>query len=402
MSSLTVRAPGLPVVLGLLLLGVAELGAFDGPPIGVLIAEGRPLELGGGRADEALVVDTETGLERLPAGPWVLRFEGSRAVLAPGSAGEPERVIEGRPFRLRGDRSETTSLTLEADRLVVEGWVEVLPPEGPADVWRVVNRLQLEPYLLGVIGAEMPAASFPAEALAAQAIASRTFALFQLLARPADTRWHVRRSERSQVYAGAGQVHPATRSAVSATHGQVLMHDEQVFEAYFHATCGGETARAHDVWRSPLIQPLSGGVLCGYCSESPHFAWQAQVGAPEVTAALAPLCREHGIQLAQVQALEGVEPGVGGHAGYVRVVHGGGSFEVDGERLRAALGSGRIKSTRFECRSGPGGVFHFTGRGFGHGVGLCQWGAGRLARDGYDAVAILQFYYPGAKVYELW
>ena len=90
---------------------------------------------------------------------------------------------------------------------------------------------------------------------------------------------------------------------------------------------------------------------------------------------------------------------MGNHAAYVKITHANGSFEMDATRFRLGL---KLRSTAFECRK-EGDEFVFDGSGWGHGVGMCQFGVNGLAKtQRYDAVGILQYYFQGARVMELW
>ncbi len=244
-----------------------------------------------------------------------------------------------------------------------------------------VNVLDLEDYLVGVLGGEMPR-SFPLDALKAQAIAARTYALnkkLELYGQP----FFLGATVLSQVYKGLAAEDPRTREAVVATRGLVLTFQLQPIEAYFHASCGGHTESGLDALGRDL--PYLRSVDCP-CHTLKTSHWNVTLSKAEVKKAL-------GVQgTAQVQART--------PTGRVRRMQFG-DAAVDAVRLRERLGYQRVKSLAFELEEKADGV-KLTGTGFGHGAGLCQVGSRLLAEQGKDFKAILSHYYPGTELQQLY
>jgi stage II sporulation protein D len=326
----------------------------------------------------------------------------------------------GLPPQFAGESLPPTDATAEGDALVLgrtlfrPGIVRIAPKrpgtlvvDGTAYRGEVVlrarreggviavNRVNLEEYTAGVVGSEMPLA-FPDAALRAQAIASRTYALYQLKTRAAGALWDVTNDTLSQVYKGLTNETEKARQVTTETLGVVMTHRGLLFASYFHSTCGGATIPASFELGDLDIEPLM-GVPCGFCEDSKYAHWEAAVGKAE----LAERLRREGIAVRAVRAVEVLALGPAGHVATVRVVHEDGELRVKGSRFRMIAGPSVLRSTLFSAEDAGDRVV-FRGRGWGHAVGLCQIGARGMAREGYEASAILRRYYPGAELVRLY
>lgn len=308
----------------------------------------------------------------------VVRRRGSRLELN-GS------LVIGNAVRFRaGVDSEDAGLPgpspLRAGGMEVRGDVVVRLYK---DGLQLINVLPLEDYLAAVLGSEMPV-SFPLEALKAQAVAARTYALQKKL----DTYggpFHLGSSVLHQVYGGLNREDARTLAAVEATRGEVLTHELAPIEAYFHASCGGRTESGHSALQRAL--PYLQAVDCP-CGRLPASRWSATVSDPELHAALGQ--SPEGFRITSRTATHRVN----------RIATSGG-LSLDGATLRRKLGYTKLKSLEFEVERTAGG-WHFTGRGYGHGAGLCQWGAKVLADEGLSYRDILLHYYPGTELQQLY
>lgn len=258
-----------------------------------------------------------------------------------------------------------------------------------------VNVVELDDYVAGVIGAEMGSDSHR-EALAVQAIISRGFGVRQVEEehRSKAKRWFdVYDDTRDQVYLGLSRTTSAVRKAVEETRGKILLYEGKPFTTYFHSTCGGHTEPVEDVFGGSPFEPLS-GVPCTWCEKSRAYEWSAKYTETEVR----DLLRKAGHAIGEVKKIEIVDRMRHGRVKQVRLWSTAGKpLEIDGKSLREALGVDRLLSTKFEV-SREGETYVFAGHGWGHGVGLCQMGALRMAEKGKKANEILEAYYPGAKV----
>jgi stage II sporulation protein D len=251
------------------------------------------------------------------------------------------------------------------------------------DGLQLINVIPLEDYLTAVLGSEMPI-SFPPEALKAQAVAARTYALQKKLDTYGNA-FYLGSSVLHQVYGGITREDPRTRAAVEATRGEVLTYELAPIEAYFHASCGGRTESGQAALQRdlPYLQPVD----CP-CGKLPASRWSAEVSEAELQAALQG--SPSGLRIAARTGTRRVS----------RVTTADGTT-LDGARFRQRLGYTKLKSLDFEVEKSSHG-YAFSGRGYGHGAGLCQWGAKVLADGGWDYRDILSHYYPGAELQQLY
>ena len=254
-----------------------------------------------------------------------------------------------------------------------------------------VNRLPIESYVRGVLYHEI-SHRWPMEAIKAQAVATRTYALYH-------KRLHFRREYDltndiySQVYGGRTSECLRTNLAVERTEGQVLTYQGHLIPAYFHATCGGKTEDVTELWDHEPLAPLK-GITCLFCQHSPHFHWEKELTFKEIEAAL----RAAGFSVRTIENIRVLDRNNSGRIKLLEItLTDEQSRLISGKDFRHALGPNRIKSNSFQIAV-EGNKVRFTGRGWGHGVGLCQWGAQMMAEKKHDYQDILQYYYPGTTI----
>ncbi len=269
---------------------------------------------------------------------------------------------------------------------------------GSVDIWSdpatqtltVVNTVDIESYLYGVLHHEV-AHWWPMEALKAQAVAARTYALYQMQVSRSQP-YDLKSSTASQVYGGATQERFRAKRAVDMTRGQILTYKGRLFPAYFHATCAGMTAAASELWNIDT-PPLKGGVPCDYCKISPHYYWHAKVPVSDIEQKLA----KSGRPVGQILKIEKISQTPSGRVGSLRITGNADAAVVAAKDLRVWVGGDKLRSTDFAV-SVHDDVAEFKGAGWGHGVGLCQWGALGQALIGRSCETILAYYYPGSVI----
>ncbi len=252
-----------------------------------------------------------------------------------------------------------------------------------------VNYIDVEDYLYGVLYHEV-SHRWPMEVLKAQAIASRTYAAYQSLINK-DKDFDLTSDIYSQVYGGRTSEKARSNRAVILTRGRVLKFNGQVFPAYYHATCGGKTSDADTLWKIDLL-PLK-GKACPYCFDSPHLRWTKEIPILEIEEKL----ENNGFSTGGILNIQVLDRDSANRILNVKIEGREASFTISGNKFRLLLGANIIRSTNFEI-SFKNDKMKFEGFGWGHGVGMCQWGAYHMARIGKTAEEILKFYYTGAEI----
>ena len=285
----------------------------------------------------------------------------------------------------------------------------VLNDEGAS--FDVINDLSVESYLSGVIGAEMPDYWEP-EALKAQTIAARTYCLYIKQRFGSSRSWDVKKTQAHQMYQGVKAESSPVRSAVSMTKGQVLVCTQDdgsdgIFPCYYSSACGGHTENSNHVFGdsfAPLV-----GVRCEYCADvarPKYYFWPtAKFDIGQVSDKLLkkyPKLKALG-QITDITVTEQSDYGTYHRLTRIKLSGSTGKSDtVRAEDLRLTIDpSGRmLRSTMCEISKSDGNWTFCFGRGFGHGVGMCQCGAQSMARQGRKAEQILGYYYPNSRIAE--
>ncbi|MCA9309732.1 MAG: SpoIID/LytB domain-containing protein [Phycisphaerales bacterium] len=358
--------------------------------------KGAALTEGGVPVLPGRIVRSDSGWRIQPSGPEgaVQAFGGDELTLVPGADG----LIRIGEWTVRG-------------RVCLDPRPDLSP-----GIFDIIEYIPVEQYLPGVLAREFYA-SWSLDAFKAQAIAARSYALHERLRRLSiGSHFDVEATTRDQVYGGITDNETAIR-AVRETSGIVLVTEGHILRAYYSSTCGGRPASAADTWPTGpgfeynLDRPLQAASRDHYCQFSPLHEWRVERSLDDLSRRFRVYGREHGLGMKRLTGIRSIT--VARHNGAGRPSHfkvtdtSGESWEYSGETIRLACNDGTDKTlpgitrdTRvhssdctFEVR---GNRVVITGRGFGHGVGLCQYGAEGMSRAGLDAGAIILSFYPGA------
>ncbi|WP_375476262.1 SpoIID/LytB domain-containing protein [uncultured Nostoc sp.] len=244
-----------------------------------------------------------------------------------------------------------------------------------------VNWVDDQEYLYSVLGGEMDA-SWPQEALKAQAIAARTYALYEREKQRNNPVYDVGNTpDHWQIYKGVISESPATYTAVDSTLGQVLTYKNRIILSVFHACSGGHTENVEDVWGSsePYLRAVQ-----DYDQNIRECNWVKTFSPSEISAKFP--------EVGSVMAMIPETYSPFGSVKVLKIVGNKGTKMLQGEQVRTAL---KLKSTRFTVTKGGDGSFVLQGLGYGHALGMSQWGAYNLARQGVNHLQILGHYYQG-------
>lgn len=369
------------VLLALLLVPSVARGEDE---VRIAIASGQATIAIDGKQLSIFDGDTGDRLATADRAPLVARTErGGVRIDGKGLIADKKGPVRARSLIIEGARGVRVSGRLYLGRVS-------LSPERSGRTLIAINRLPLETYLLGIVGSEM-SPSWPSESLKAQTVAARTYALQRrMMMRAANRPYDLESTVLSQVYQGAERIRPSVVAAVIATRGEVLAFNHRLVEALFHSTCGGTTVSAREAFGKAV--PYLSQQKCGYCNGSNRYRWKLELKLDQLTHKL------KGAKLVPA-AIERVERSK--MSGAVEVVAGKKRVQLSAKKIRATLGYSVLLSDRFTAKT-KGKSVTFEGVGFGHGVGMCQWGARGQADRGLGYREILAHYYAGAQVKRLY
>ena len=298
----------------------------------------------------------------------------------------------GNALAINGRMLEKTALMANSARPIgvngrkFRGAVEIT---SEADGLRAVNHVNIEHYLYGVVPKEMPH-KWPKAALMAQAVAARTYALY-IKQKSGEKPYDVLATTASQVYGGYDAEKTETNRAADETAGQVLSYDSRLIIAYFHSNSGGHTEDAKNVWSADI--PYLKGIPDPYSNQAPNVSWEISLTYNAITERL----NRFGLNIGRVQALSHDGRTASGRILRIRVADQFETSEIASNNFRIKMDATQIKSTLFDIVPKANGLT-FRGRGYGHGVGMSQWGARQMAATGMKYQDILKYYYQGVRL----
>lgn len=314
----------------------------------------------------------------------------------------------------------------------------------------VVNVLPLEAYLYGVMKMEIHPA-WDEDAVKSQAIVSRTFALFNM---KSDKPYDVVATVEDQVYGGVAGEDPRTTKSVDETRGQVLLYKGQLADVPFHADCGGYTENIETVWGGDPV-PYLVARPCSFAKKTPYRHWKKTFSHAFIRRKLIAA----GYNVGTLYKLKPLSVTRSGRTARILIQHAGGNLQISGQQFRRAIGYSTLPSTRFKIQpikkkesvavaellpeqsyyvmdasgrelltsltqtvvekadgissggsSSWSGLYvlrqekswTFTGSGWGHGVGMSQWDAQAMAKQGYTYKQILNYFYPGTQITQIY
>ena len=263
---------------------------------------------------------------------------------------------------------------------------------------QLINVVKMEEYLYGVLKNEVNL-NWNMEMLKVQAVAARTYAYYTLKrVRENDpgAEYDLRADNLSQVYGGMESEAKVAIDAVDATRGEMILYKGRPIDAVYHSESGGITASAKEVWGRDV--PYLKAVYSPFERNAPHYHWRYFLSYAEIGHVL----RTMGYNIWGVNKVRVISRTESGRIGKMRVYSRFGyHYDVEGKDFRLKVGPKKLLSTLCVLESSEKGIT-FVGKGYGHGVGLPQWGAKGYTERGYDYKFILQHFYTGTKVEKLY
>ncbi|HCL58029.1 MAG TPA: hypothetical protein DHW82_13625 [Spirochaetia bacterium] len=277
-------------------------------------------------------------------------------------------------------------LELSVPSKIKRSYVGKILISNQSGILQIVNQIEIEDYIKSVVNSEIGAA--PLEALKTQAVLARSKA-YEAIMKSGKKAYHLTDLTDSQVYKGFEAVTKKSSRAAAETEGEVLWFEGKIPEIFYASTCAGGTVLPKDVWgkNSPGYE----AVPCGYCTQSPHYQnWKWEVSLQELE------------KIFNVSHLKHIEVQSSDSFGRVLILslvfEDGVRRVLKAEDFRIIIGRyyrkwGLVKSSFFSIVELQDKLV-FVGKGLGHGVGLCQYGAKEMAFLGWDYQKILNYYYP--------
>lgn len=296
---------------------------------------------------------------------------------------DPEHLFAEKYLLIQGDNLRSGAKALPS---------RVLLNSNGSQKMDVVGVIPLDDYVVGVLASEMPL-SWPMETLKAQAVAARSYALAVMEERK-NKSYHLESSILDQVFRHVlteDENDPLIKKAVQAvkeTEGMKLYaaNNNKILKAFFHSDCGGHTTTAQNVWQYGVN---TGTAVDSSCPTNPRANWKLNLSKEELSRRL---------HVKDFSALDVIKLPTENRVKAVRVAFNDAPAKTfSANDFRQLLGFQDLRSSLFEMKK-VGQSFLFEGRGYGHGVGLCQWGSRALGQSGRNYKEILHHYYPLAQL----
>ncbi|MDA8088680.1 MAG: SpoIID/LytB domain-containing protein [Nitrospiraceae bacterium] len=299
-------------------------------------------------------------------------------------------ILDGEFNRIPDNREKIVLLDKTAGKLLVGE----KPYDGKIEVWEggkslyIIDKVNIENYVKGVVEAET-GKDWDIEALKAQAVLSRTYAVNRQL-HSGQMKYDLTSSVLDQVYGGEDGYGQQISNAVDLTKGQILVYNGKPIEAFFHSTSCGETEDPFEVFGKhiPYLKPVK-----VKCDLSPYNEWARRFPPDKLEKAL----KAGGIDAGKISDIEVKSHTCTGRAKELIISGSKGEFTLNAVDMRKYMGWKDLPSTDFTSQF-SNGYWNVKGDGYGHGVGLCQWSALEMARQGMKYTDILSYFYPGTKL----
>jgi len=271
----------------------------------------------------------------------------------------------------------------------------------------VVNQVKIEDYLKGVLPHEM--GNLPEnqiEALKAQAVAARSFAMAH---RKPNEPFDISTTIWDQVYGGVSRTDKIINKAVESTRGIVGVYNGKIIDAKYSSTCGGITENNENIWigeRIPYLRSVrdSGWERKDFCESSPHYRWERVYDKKEFFEVVKKQINEFfGKTPNKIEWIRITKRTRTNRVRIIEINTDIGKFYLEKDQIRRLFSDdrGSLKSLMFQIKVKSSQII-ISGKGYGHGVGMCQYGAMEMAKERYSYRSILTHYYKGIRLKKFW
>lgn len=281
---------------------------------------------------------------------------------------------------------------IKIDKEVYDGEVEVSTTKRKNV--KLINILSLEQYLYGVLPYEVER-SWTDEMLKLQSIIARTYTLANL-GRHKNDGYDFCSKMHCQVYRGINkETFQRDKQIVDSTQGLVVCDkNNNLIQTYYHSTCGGEIEDVKEVWNvMPEVKYLK-HKKCSYCKNSPYYQWEYVISKEKLQKVLV----EKKVNLEKISSINVVSKTSTGRVKQIQIVSKKKIITIPAGTFCDIVGFKNLKSTKLDEIKFLNGDVYFKGRGWGHGIGLCQWGANQMTVSGKKLKDVIKYYYPGTKI----
>ncbi|MDI6641825.1 MAG: SpoIID/LytB domain-containing protein, partial [Elusimicrobiota bacterium] len=268
----------------------------------------------------------------------------------------------------------------------------------------VINEIYIENYCNGILPYEADT-DWQLEALKVQAVVSRTYAMKNLGKHNSDG-YDFCNNVCCEVYNGADGEKEISNKAVQETRGEVITYNGKLVNIFYHACCAGYTENPKYVWSWSIPVPdYLKGVECSFCKNSPHFSWTKTIDEKTIRNGL---IKSGYSDIVKINSIELYGKTTSGRIKDIRIKYKSKKGKtkkivLNAARFRLAVSPFLVKSTKIiAIKKLTKDTFEFSGNGWGHGVGLCQWGAKFMADKGYNYKQIINFYFPKTEIEKLY
>jgi stage II sporulation protein D len=340
------------------------------------------------------IIQDVSSLRLKISGPYELIDSSNNKLLSRGNNLNTTVTAYGEGISLGDIRAKTSKIFIRpnsSENVIINGGVFRGGIQIIKNSMRLsaINYIELEDYVKGISVRET-SHYWPIDSLKAEVIVFRTFALYKMQ-ESAGKDFDLTSDVYSQVYSGRAAERYRINKAVDETKGLILTYQGKIFPAFYHATCGGHTDDAFLFWKINIL-PLK-GVVCNFCQGSPHFKWHNVLTQKEIMDALA----KGGYKIDNLSDIIILGRDKSDRITDLKIISDKKNLVISSKDFRNIIGPNIIKSTNFGVRIIDHDIV-FEGLGWGHGVGLCQWGAYFMAKEGYNYKQILEYYYPQAEI----